>query len=323
MRRKRAAARGRTIFRRSAPAEYASEGARYLLSGNAEITMEVNPATVDYDSLVRYRRAGINRLSIGVQSFQDEELKFLGRIHTAGEAECCFTMARRAGFENINIDLIFGIPGSTADSWKSTLRRAVALRPDHLSFYSLQIEEGTPLYRMFRLDDIQQVSDEENRRMYHDAVQFLEQAGYHQYEISNAALAKRECRHNLKYWSYAEYLGLGLGASSFVGGSRFKNTSRMHEYLTAIRKHVPPVDQESIENYSQREEMGIFVFTGLRKAEGFSLDHFHHVFRKDFFDVYDEDILKKYKGLLICADGRLYLSEHGMDVSNRIMAEFV
>lgn len=167
------------------------------------------------------------------------------------------------------------------------------------------------------------VPEIQDREMYHQALAMMKEAGYKHYEISNAALPGFESRHNLKYWSYAEYLGLGLGASSFVGGSRFKNTSRMHEYLTAIREHVPPVDQESIENYSQREEMGIFVFTGLRKAEGFSLDHFRHVFRKDFFDVYDEDILKKYKGLLICADGRLYLSEHGMDVSNRIMAEFV
>ncbi|MFQ8846126.1 MAG: coproporphyrinogen III oxidase, partial [Clostridia bacterium] len=187
----------------------------------------------------------------------------------------------------------------------------------------LQIEEGTEFYELYKDGKMEAVPEIQDREMYHQALAMMKEAGYKHYEISNAALPGFESRHNLKYWSYAEYLGLGLGASSFAGGSRFKNTSRMHEYLTAIREHVPPVDQESIENYSQREEMGIFVFTGLRKAEGFSLDHFHHVFRKDFFDVYDEDILKKYKGLLICADGRLYLSEHGMDVSNRIMAEFV
>ena len=224
---------------------------------------------------------------------------------------------------NINMDIMFAIPGQSMKMWKDTVRQCIFLKPAHISLYSLQIEEGTEFYELYKDGKMEAVPEIQDREMYHQALAMMKEAGYKHYEISNAALPGFESRHNLKYWSYAEYLGLGLGASSFAGGSRFKNTSRMHEYLTAIREHVPPVDQESIENYSQREEMGIFVFTGLRKAEGFSLDHFHHVFRKDFFDVYDEDILKKYKGLLICADGRLYLSEHGMDVSNRIMAEFV
>lgn len=320
--------------------EYTSEGARYLLSGNAEITMEVNPATVDYDSLVRYRRAGINRLSIGVQSFQDEELKFLGRIHTAGEAECCFTMARRAGFENINIDLIFGIPGSTADSWKSTLRRAVALRPDHLSFYSLQIEEGTPLYRMFRSDDIQQVSDEENRRMYHDAVQFLEQVGYHQYEISNAALAKRECRHNLKYWSMCDYAGFGVSAHSYLnapfceaaptGGIRFFNEDDIFDYLRRIdeteekdRGYLP----FHIYQNTLRDEISEALFTGLRKKRGISLSWFDERFRNEgvtFLSEFGEK-MKPFieEGYLIFDGKSVRFSLKGFDLSNYILAELI
>lgn len=290
---------------------------------DAEITIEGNPATLSDEKMERYLRKGINRLSLGVQSFENDVLQYLGRIHNKNDAFTSFQRAKKAGFSNINMDIMFAIPGQSMKMWKDTVRQCIFLKPAHISLYSLQIEEGTEFYELYKDGKMEAVPEIQDREMYHQALAMMKEAGYKHYEISNAALPGFESRHNLKYWSYAEYLGLGLGASSFAGGSRFKNTSRMHEYLTAIREHVPPVDQESIENYSQHEEMGIFVFTGLRKAEGFSLDHFHHVFRKDFFDVYDEDILKKYKGLLICADGRLYLSEHGMDVSNRIMAEFV
>lgn len=196
-----------------------------------EITMEVNPGTVTEDDLCRYRRAGINRLSIGVQSFQDEELKFLGRIHTAREAEECISAARRAGFENLNIDLIFGFPGNTRDKWKETLLRALDLKPDHISFYSLQIEEGTPLYQMFRRDEVEQVRDEENRAMYRDAAGLLKESGYLRYEISNASLPGRACRHNLKYWSMCDYVGFGVSAHSYLDRARSFNEDDIGAYL--------------------------------------------------------------------------------------------
>ncbi len=295
----------------------------FNINREAEITIEANPATLSDEKMDLYLRKGINRLSLGVQSFDNDVLRYLGRIHDKNDAFSSFQRAKRAGLENINMDIMFAIPGQTMKMWADTVRQCIFLEPSHISLYSLQIEEGTEFYEMYKDGSMTPVPEIQDREMYHKALSMIKEAGYKHYEISNAALAGCESKHNLKYWSYAEYLGLGLGASSFVDGKRFKNTSKMKEYLAAIRNKTVPIDKNGIENYTQREEMGIFVFTALRKAEGFRLDHFKHVFQTDFFDVYDPNILKKYKGLLIYADDRLYLSEHGMDISNRIMAEFV
>lgn len=291
---------------------------------DAEITVEANPATLSDEKMERYLRKGVNRLSIGVQSFDNHILGILGRIHNKNDAFYSFQRAKKAGFENINLDIMFGIPGQTMKMWKDTVRQCIFLRPTHISLYSLQIEEGTEFYKMIyedgQLDPLPEITD---REMYHAALKMMRTAGYEHYEISNGALPGCRSRHNMKYWSYAEYLGLGLGASSFVDGSRFKNCDKMHDYISAIKQNVAPVDAGSVENYTTREEMGIFVFTGLRKAEGISLDDFRKVFREDFFSVYDRSILNKYKGMLIFDGERLYLSERGMDISNTIMAEFI
>lgn len=303
-----------------------TEGDFVLLGKDAEITMELNPGTADYESLLRYRKAGINRLSMGVQSFHNEELKFLGRIHTAEEAEACFRDARRAGFDNINIDLIFGIPGSTAESWKKTLQRALDLKPDHISFYSLQIEEGTPLYRMFRSDQIDQVSDEENRRMYHDAVDLLKRYGYIHYEISNAALPGKECRHNLKYWSMCDYVGFGVSAHSYLnaetaerlklytgaesadaeesadedisvccgsaddaaGGVRFYNEDDISAYMRRMESESRGYIPPEVQKNSLRDEISESLFTSLRKVEGISVRWFDERFRKEGITFMDE-----------------------------------
>ena len=198
-----------------------------LLSDDAEVTIEINPGTVTSDALLRYKKAGINRISIGVQSMNDKELEFLGRIHSADEAKRCFKMARDAGFENINIDLIFGFPGMSIESWKKTLEIVIDMHPEHISFYSLQIEEGTPLYSMFRNGEINQISEEADREMYHLAEQMLESAGYVHYEISNAALPGKECRHNIKYWNMSSYVGFGVSAHSYVNGRRTPYLSRI------------------------------------------------------------------------------------------------
>lgn len=328
-----------------------------LLSDDAEITMEVNPATVDPVSLRRYREAGVNRLSIGVQSFCDSELKFLGRIHTSGEAEACFYDARRAGFDNINIDLIFGIPGSGSESWRKTLQKALSLRPDHLSFYSLQIEEGTPLYEMFRRDEAEQVSDEENRRMYHEAIRLLGEAGYCHYEISNAALPGRECRHNLKYWSMCDYAGFGVSAHSYLqypydgildgivkedrenctgkyefhSGVRFCNEDGISEYLDRIlrgekniRGHIKPWHMYK---NSLRDEISETLFTGLRKREGISLSWFDERFEGTgviFLDEFGQKMASFIdEGYLIFDGQHLRFSIRGADISNYILSELI
>ena len=296
---------------------------RFNLAEDAEITMEANPNSLTENKMREYLNAGVNRLSIGIQSFNNNVLDFLGRIHDKNQAMNAFQKAKRAGFKNINLDLMFGIPGQTMKEWTDTVRQAIFLRPQHISLYSLSIEEGTPLYEMLQNGYFTETSDALDREMYHEALKIFKETGYEHYEISNMAMPGYECRHNLKYWSYEEYLGLGLGASSFINGSRYKNVDNMIAYIKCIKGHKAPIDISSVENYSNRDEMGIFIFTGLRKSSGINLREFKRTFGKELFEVYDESIVKRNKGLLILDGNRLYLTEYGMDVSNRILAEFV
>ena len=290
---------------------------------DAEITIEANPATLSDEKLERYLRKGINRLSLGVQSFENSVLETLGRIHNKNDAFYSFQRAKKAGFDNINLDIMFGIPGQSMKMWKDTVRQCIFSKPSHISLYSLQIEEGTEFYKMYKDGVLEAVPDLIDREMYHTALKMIKSAGYDHYEISNCALSGYKSRHNMKYWSYDEYVGIGLGASSFVDGSRYKNCSKMHDYIKAIKEKAIPVDINSVENYTKREEMGIFVFTGLRKSEGISLEEFRRIFKENFFDVYSKKILSKYRGLLILTGDRLYLTEQGMDISNSIMMEFL
>ena len=290
----------------------------------AEITIECNPATANEEKLRRFRETGINRISIGVQSWDNSVLKLMGRAHDKNDAFTAVRNAKKAGFENINIDLMFGIPGQTMKMWRDSIRQCIFLRPQHISLYSLQVEEGTAFYKMIYEDNIMtETSDFVDRRMYHDASLMLEDAGYNLYEISNAALPGYESRHNDKYWSYQEYLGLGLGASSFIGGVRYKNCSDMISYLDHIKASEAPVDIEDIEKYSKRDEMGVFVFTGLRKKEGINIREFENIFGVEFFKVYDPSLINIYFGYLDFDGTILKLTDKGKDISSRVMAEFV
>lgn len=282
----------------------------FTVDEDAEISMESNPKTLTYENLLSYRKAGVNRLSIGVQSLNDNCLKALGRVHTAADFKRNFIMAREAGFDNINMDLMFAIPGHTMEVWEETLDEAIALGPEHISFYSLQIEEGTPFYDMYRRGEFDQVPDDIDREMYHRAIAKLKAAGYEHYEISNAAKPGRACRHNLKYWSMEDYLGIGPSASSYMKGVRFAEAPLM----------------EFHEN-SQEDDMSEFVFTGLRKTCGISFDDFEKRYGKKFWDVFADSRaeLEPYMeaGQLIETMEGLALSEEGFDISNAIMAIFV
>jgi oxygen-independent coproporphyrinogen III oxidase len=296
----------------------------FNVTDDAEITIEANPATLSDEKMKRYLRKGINRLSIGVQSFDNHVLGVLGRIHNKNDAFYAFQRARKVGFENINLDLMFAIPGQTMKMWKDTVRQCLFLKPSHISLYSLQIEEGTEFYRMiYEKGEMEPVPEIIDREMYHTALKMMSSAGYEHYEISNCALPGYRSSHNMKYWSYDEYLGMGLGASSFLDGARLKNHDKMYDYINDLNHGKAPVDEEGSDRYSPREEMGIYVFTGLRKAEGISLEAFRRTFHEDFFRVYNVDILNKYKGMLILSGDRLYLSSRGIDISNRIMMEFI
>ncbi|MCQ2545693.1 MAG: radical SAM family heme chaperone HemW [Clostridia bacterium] len=296
----------------------------FVVSDDCEITIEANPATLTDEKLRAYLDCGINRISIGVQAFDNTILHFLGRAHDKNDAINAIRMSKKAGFDNVNIDLMFGIPGQTMKMWRDSLRQSLFLRPEHISLYSLQIEEGTPFYDMIYVDKmVSETPENMDRAMYNEALMMMDDAGYHHYEISNAALPGFESRHNMKYWSYQDYLGLGPGASSFIGGHRFKNCEKVSEYLKYIKAGMPPVKPENVEEYSVREEMGIYVFTGLRKTEGFNINDFEKTFMKDFFDVYDYSILEKFKGFIEMDGMNLKLTRKGLDVSNKVMAEFV
>ena len=296
----------------------------FVIDDDPEVTIEFNPATADEEKLRAFRKTGINRISIGIQSWDNSVLKLMGRAHDKNESFTAVRNAKKAGFDNINLDLMFGIPGQTMKMWRDSVRQCIFLRPQHISLYSLQVEEGTAFYKMiFEGKIMTETSDFVDRRMYHDASIMLEDAGYNLYEISNAALPGFESRHNDKYWSYQEYLGLGLGASSFIGGVRYKNCSDMMDYLDHIKAYKAPVDIEDIEKYSKRDEMGVYVFTWLRKSEGIDIKEFEDIFGVEFFKVYDPSLINIYFGYLDYDGRRLKLTEKGKDISSRIMAEFV
>ena len=316
--------------------------ASFHVSPVGEWTMECNPGTTDAETLRIYRNAGINRLSFGLQSMNDEELKYLGRIHTAKQFAENYQAARRVGFENINIDLMSALPGQTTASWLDTLNKAAAFEPEHLSAYSLIIEEETPFWDLYGDDRsgeanadgiiadggagqqgkaaILTLPDEDSeRQMYHLTKRILAEKGYERYEISNYTRKGFECRHNLIYWQRKDYLGLGLGAASMVGNRRFSNVSDMTSYM-----HDWSYCQEEIlDRKAQIEET---MFLGLRCTAGVSDRMFTEKFGQSMMDIYG-DIIRKYlsEGFLIYnpSDGRLAFSEAGTDVSNWILSDFL
>lgn len=290
----------------------------YCLAKDAEISMEANPGTLTKENLAGYRRAGINRLSLGCQSTDDAELKLLGRIHTWAQFQESFRMAREAGFTNLNVDLMSGLPGQHLASWEESLETIARMEPEHISAYSLIIEEGTP-FSARKLD----LPDEDTEyRMYEDVAAVLGKYGYYQYEISNYAKKDRNCRHNEGYWQRKDYLGLGLGAASLVGRERFTNTSDMSEYLeNSGNLEKIRTDRETL---TREDEMGEFMFLGLRMTKGVSKKDFQEYFGTSIEKIYGE-VLEKYKkqGLLLEEDGRVCLSRAGIHVSNAVMADFL
>ena len=287
----------------------------------AEISMEANPGTVTREKLTDYRRAGINRLSFGLQSANDRELKLLGRIHTWAEFLESFHLARECGFTNINIDLMSALPGQTCESWKDTLKRVTDLNPEHISAYSLIIEEGTPFGEKYGSEEGRKLLPDEDseREMYHETKRFLRDCGYERYEISNYAKPGRECRHNIGYWTGVPYLGLGLGASSYMDGCRFAVNSDMKQYLE--EKPGMFTDVEKLTKKDMEEE---FFYVGLRMTAGVSLSEFERRFGVSAKDVYPGlmEMFVEEKAAVFQGD-RFVLTDYGLDVSNYIMAQFL
>lgn len=295
----------------------------YCLAPDAEITVEINPGTADRKKLEKYRQAGFNRLSIGLQSMDGEELKRLGRIHTSEDFLETYETAWKAGFQNINVDLMCGLPGQTTESWRRTLSAVLELKPQpvHISAYSLILEEGTPFLEMARRGELELPDEDTDRLMYQETNTILSRAGYRRYEISNYAKPGFACSHNCGYWTRREYLGFGIGAASLIGETRFRNGDSLAAYLEQ------PLDcREAFQRLSMAEQMEEFMFLGLRLTEGVDSRRFEACFGAGLQDIYGGVIEKnKRDGLLEERDGgvRLALTERGLDVSNYVMAQFL
>lgn len=300
---------------------------KFSFRKGAEITLEANPGTVDKEKLSFYKKAGINRLSFGLQSADAEELKKLGRIHTWEKFLESFQLAREAGFSNINVDLMSALPGQTKESWEKTLRQVLALQPEHISAYSLIIEEGTPFYQLYEKDVERRdageepeliPSEEEERAMYEATGRILKEQGYLHYEISNYAKPGCECRHNLGYWQRRDYLGFGLGASTLLNPVRYKNTEDLEAYLGGdfSKKEFFVLTKDN-----QIEET---MFLGLRVLEGVSKEQFREQFSCELCVVYRKELEKLEKEGLLEEEGDFVrLTSRGIDLSNPVLAEFL
>lgn len=294
-----------------------------------EYTIEANPGTLTHFHIKVMQEMGINRVSLGLQSTQDNELKALGRIHTYDDFLESFYLLRENGFENINVDLMADIPEQTLESYRATLDKVAALKPEHISSYSLIIEEGTPFYEMNEKGLLLIPDEETDRKMYELTGKRLEAAGYYRYEISNYAKKGKECRHNQTYWRMGEYLGAGLGAASYFGGFRFSNTDSMQDYINIARNGIWEQALRKNENcyrLKRREEMEEFVFLGLRMSDGISLSDYRKRFLVDFKEVYHNIPDELIKNNLLAESrnhDRIYLTKKGIDVSNMVLARFL
>lgn len=300
-------------------------GDLFPLDGGAEITLEVNPGTVSPESLAGYRDAGINRLSVGVQSLDDRELALLGRIHTAARAEETIHQARRAGFANIGLDLMHSLPGQSLGCWEETLRRAADLRPEHISAYGLSIEDGTPFASLVASGELNPIDPELAADMFELTVDFLTGAGYGQYEISNFSLPGFPSRHNQVYWRRESYLGFGAGAHSFVRqpgfGLRWENPSPLAAYEACL--HGTPIGQVKQE-VSREDAMAEFFFLGLRLLEGVDLAEFSGEFSIEAEIRFPGVIERHVADGLLCREGsRLRFTRRGVMLANRVLADFV
>jgi len=295
------------------------------VNSEIETTLEANPGTVTRDTLRAFRAAGINRVSFGVQSFTPRHLTRLGRVHDADEAVAAVRLARQAGFDNVNLDLIFAVPGQTLSEWEADLDTAVALAPDHLSVYSLTYEEGTAFHAMRRHGQLVPVPEEIELAMFTQAQERLGAAGYRQYEISNYARRGYECRHNLNYWRGGEYLGIGAGAHSFartpVAGRRWSNEKDPNVYMRRVQ--VDGHAQGFEEALSERQARGEFVFLGLRCLDGLDTRAFAERFGVDFVTAFPHSETLRSDGLLAADDRRWSLTSRGLLVADSVFATFI
>ncbi len=294
----------------------------FQVDPQAEITCEANPATIPQTDLAQLREAGFNRLSIGVQSFDPDELKRLERVHSVDEVYLTVERARQAGFDNLSLDLMFALPGQTVERWQDNLQKAIDLQPDHISAYNLTIEPDTAFYKQQTQGRLQMPPDDFQRELFEITLETLTTAGYEHYEISNYAQPGRQCRHNLNYWVNGEYIGLGAGASSTFKGERYKNENLPARYIARINETQTAV--ESRETPDRRQRMGEAVMLGLRLKAGLSLFQFKNQFGISFHEAFGEIVerLEKMELLEISRD-RASLTLEGLFLADSVIVEFI
>jgi len=299
----------------------------------AEISLEANPGTVTLKSLAELRLIGFNRISFGVQSFHPQDLSLMGRIHNAEEAIHAITWARQVGFDNLSLDLIFGLPGQTLARWQQTLMIALGLKPEHISLYALTVEEQTPLFQWVKRGLVEEIVDDLAAEMYEWAGDQLEQANFTQYEISNWALPGRECKHNLQYWKMQPYLGIGAGAHGYLRGQRMANTGGIGDYIQRMHRTdqfefpLSPANETHI-SLEPEDEMGEFMMVGLRLVQdGVSEKEFNQRFGQSLHEVFGEKIRKLEQRKLLERNqnepDRIRLTHYGRLLGNQVFIEFV
>jgi oxygen-independent coproporphyrinogen-3 oxidase len=300
----------------------------FSIQSDVEMTLEANPGTVTPESLSVYRRSGINRLNIGVQSFQNHNLRILGRIHSAEDAILSIEWARQAGFENIGLDLIYGLPGQDMENWLRDLKRAVKIRPEHLSCYMLTAESGTPMDRNVKGGRVQLPKENLVRELFDTTIDYLTAHGFDHYEISNFAgtaelgAEPRRSRHNLKYWSFAPYLGLGPSAHSFIEPERFWNCRNVEKYIRQIEAGKLPIAEK--EKLTKEQMVIEAVYLGLRTTRGIDLDGFEAKFGMNFARSFNQTISELEKGdMLSVIEGYCRLTRKGLPFLDSIVSMFV
>ena len=292
------------------------------LHKDIEFSMECNPGVLFKEKLIAMKNGGVNRISFGLQSTKDSLLKEVGRIHSYEEFLDNFKLARELGFKNINVDIMYGLPNQTVEDWKDTLETICNIKPEHISAYSLIIEEGTVFYNLYEKGLLKLPTEEMEREMDKLTKGVLKDHGYHQYEISNYSLDGKECEHNKVYWQLKDYIGLGTAASSYIDGTRIKNIDNIEEYISKINSGIEVYEEKYIN--SEEDEIEEFIFMGLRMNKGISIKEFEERFNMSVESIYEKVLEKNIKnGFLKKENGRIYLTSIGMDFSNNVMAEFI
>ena len=297
--------------------------ANFSVQPDVEITVEANPATIDPDKIEEYLAVGVNRISLGAQSFRERELAILGRMHNKQDIFQAVKIIKQCGLKNFNLDLIYGIPGQSVQEWADNLQIALALEPAHISAYLLQLEPQTIMAKQAAQKLIMLAGEETEAAMYDTLIDLLPVSGFKHYEISNFTLPAYECRHNLIYWQSHNYIGFGAGAVSYLSNCRYINKPALHNYLAALHAgQMPPT--ELLEEMSLREQIADAVILGLRLIRGINIEEIDQRFGIDFLNEYNQEINDNLeKGLLTLHNGQLFLTRRGYFLANQVLCHFV